>query len=57
VAIDPHTKEEYVLVRKEVYARIRGLLEDFDPREAYPFVDRIITEDDAKDTTLESYQS
>jgi hypothetical protein len=57
VAIDPQTKEEYVLVRKEVYARIRELLDDFDPREAYPFVDRIMTEDDAKDTTLESYQS
>ncbi len=57
-AIDPETKEEYVLVRKEVYARIRALLEDdFDPRDAYPLVDRIMGEDDANDPTLESYQT
>lgn len=57
-AIDPETKEEYVLVRKEVYARLRALLEDdFDPRDAYPLVDRIMGEDDANDPTLESYQS
>jgi hypothetical protein len=55
--IDPSTKDEYVLIRAEVYERLRGLLEDeFDPREVYPFVDKIMTEDDAADPSQESYQ-
>jgi hypothetical protein len=58
LAVDPATREEYVLVRKEVYARLRAMLDDdFDPREAYPFVDRTMAQDDANDPTLESYQS
>lgn len=28
IAIDPKTKQEYVLVRREVYGRLRGLLDD-----------------------------
>lgn len=28
VAIDPQTRREYVLVRREVYERLRNLLED-----------------------------
>jgi hypothetical protein len=31
--------------------------QDFDPREAYPFVDELMREDDANDPGLESYQS
>jgi hypothetical protein len=30
---------------------------DFDPREAYPFVDEAMQADDANDPTLETYQS
>jgi hypothetical protein len=29
---------------------------DFDPREAYPFVDKVLAENDANDPHLESYQ-
>jgi hypothetical protein len=55
--LDPWTKQEYVLVRKEVYARMRAeAVEDFNPREFYPLVDRIMASDDAGDPTLESYQ-
>jgi hypothetical protein len=57
VARDPVTDERYVLVRQDVYARLRAALnDDFDPREAYPFVDRTMAKDDALDPTLESYQ-
>jgi hypothetical protein len=56
VVIDPVTRETYVLIRREVYERFRAALDEFDPREAYPFVDRTMAEDDAKDATLESYQ-
>lgn len=30
--------------------------DDFDPREAYPFVDKTMADADADDPTLESYQ-
>lgn len=41
VAVDPETKEEYVLIKKDVYARLRAALtEPFEPKDAYPAVDR-----------------
>src|SRR5690348_1819466 len=48
-AVDPQTGETYVLIREEVYERIKSMLDDFDPREGYPLVDRIMAEDDALD--------
>ena len=56
---DSRTRQEYVLVRADVYDRLRALVEkedDFNPREFYPLVDRIMANDDANDPTLESYQ-
>jgi hypothetical protein len=44
VAIDPQTQEMYVLVRKAVYDRIKGLLED-DSRLMYPALADIDPED------------
>jgi hypothetical protein len=29
---------------------------DFDPREFYPMIDKVMAEDDAKDPLLDSYQ-
>jgi hypothetical protein len=43
--IDPQTRETYVLVRKEVYDRLKGLLEDDDPRLMYPALADIDPED------------
>ncbi len=35
--VNPHTKEEYVLVRRAVYDRWRGLLDDqFSTEDAFP---------------------
>ena len=42
--IDPTTNRAYVLLRADVYERVRGLLGDFDPREAYPATDRAFAE-------------
>ncbi len=59
--VDATTNEGYVIMRAEQYEKVRIVFEredhDFDPREAYPFVDEVMQEDDANDPTLESYQS
>ena len=56
--IDPLTREIYVLLRADLYERLRAILEEeYDPREAYPFVDRVMAADDENDPTLDSYQS
>jgi len=54
--VDPLTRQEYVLVRREVYERLRGLLDE-DVRATGELVDKIMAEDDANDPYLESYQS
>jgi hypothetical protein len=59
-AIDPATKREYVLVRKEVYARLRHLFEDdlaVSKREVAVLVERAMRDYDANDPTLELYQN
>jgi hypothetical protein len=59
VAVDPQTREEYVLVRKEVYARLRSaLVDDVNPREAYPAVDRAFAPgwDDPKMDDYDRYE-
>lgn len=55
---DAATNVTYVLLRADQYEKLKDLLErEFDPREAYPFVDRVMEEDDASDPTLASYQN
>ena len=58
LAIDPETRQTYVLVRKEVYERLKALLalDDYDPDEGAASVNEVMAEDDAKDPLLESYQ-
>ncbi len=40
---DDTTELPYVLIRKDIFDRVKGILED-DPREAYPAVDRAFAE-------------
>jgi hypothetical protein len=57
--IDPQTKDEYVLVRKEVYERFRAILEDddgLDMRQVSILVERAMREEDENDPTLAFYQ-
>lgn len=56
IVLDPETNESYVLVRKAIYDRFRGLLDD-DVRASGELVDSIMAEDDAQDPYLDSYQS
>lgn len=58
LAIDPVTHDTYVLVRKEVYERLKALLalDDYDPDEGAALVNEAMAEDDANDPLLESYQ-
>ena len=58
MAIDPRTRETYVLVRREAYERLKALLamDDYDPEEGAGEINEIMAEDDADDPYLESYQ-
>jgi hypothetical protein len=58
VAIDPETKETYVLVRKDLYDRVRHLFDDAElsKREVAVLVERAMREDDENDPSLELYQ-
>ena len=58
VAIDPHTQQAYVLVRKEAYERMKTLLaiDDYDPDEGAALMNEVMADDDAGDPLLESYQ-
>ena len=57
-AIDPQTRETYVLVRRDVYRRLKHLLasDDYDPDEGAALVNEVLAADDANDPLLESYQ-
>src|SRR5436309_1053567 len=54
-ARNPETNEIYVLIRSDVYERLRGLLED-DLLDAASLMNQVMVEDDANDPYLESYQ-
>jgi hypothetical protein len=58
VAIDPQTKQEYVLVRRDLYERIRHLFDDtaLSKREVAMLVDRAMQEYDEGDPSLHLYQ-
>jgi hypothetical protein len=55
--VDPETKTVYVLVPRDVYERMRLLLdEEVDMRQVAVLVERAMQEDDADDPTLDFYQ-
>ncbi|HLZ09576.1 MAG TPA: hypothetical protein VKT80_13360 [Chloroflexota bacterium] len=57
---DPETLREYVLVRADVFDRLRGFLYDdgeYDPRVGAALMNEIMAEDDKDDPYLESYQN
>lgn len=58
MAIDPQTRQTYVLLRRETYERWKSLLalEEYDPDEGGGHINEVMAEDDAKDPYLESYQ-
>jgi hypothetical protein len=58
LAIDPQTRQTYVLVRRDAYERLKTLLalDDYNPDEGAGYINEVMAEDDAKDPYLESYQ-
>jgi hypothetical protein len=55
--VDKLTNRVYYLITSEQFQRMAGVFfDDFDPRQFYPSIDRIMAEDDANDPLLESYQ-
>jgi hypothetical protein len=57
-AIDPSTQQRYVLVREEVYERLRAALDEgaLDSGEVGALIERTMREYDTDDPLLESYQ-
>jgi hypothetical protein len=58
VAIDPKTQLTYVLIPKEAYERIKAhfALDDYDADEGMAHINDVMSEDDANDPLLQSYQ-
>lgn len=57
LVIDPETREEYVLIRRAAFERLRALVQDGTVLATAEQVDRVMAEDDANDPSLQSYQS
>ena len=55
--VGPATNRVYYLISAEQFQRMGAALSgDFDPREFYPIIDRVMAADDTKDPLLGSYQ-
>jgi hypothetical protein len=57
-AFDPGTKQVYVLVRADVYERMKSIFDEdaLDMRQIAVLVEQAMREEDAQDPSLESYQ-
>ena len=57
--LDPKGQLECVLLRADVYDRVKARLPDFDPREAYPALDEAMREDwsDPRMADYDDYES
>jgi hypothetical protein len=57
--VDPSTHQRYVLVREEIYERLRAALDEgaLDSRDVGALIERTMREYDADDPLLESYQT
>ena len=56
VAIDPVTRETYVLIRSAVYERMKAILTDDTVYTTAEMLDRVMAEDDANDPHLAELQ-
>ncbi len=53
--IDPDTKQQYMLVRAEVYDQLRSVHNDLDPRDLYPALHRALRDEGWDDARLDEY--
>ena len=56
VAIDPETQQTYVLVRQELYERLRSLRDDDTVYTTAEMLDRVLADGDAHDPYLAELQ-
>jgi hypothetical protein len=56
LALDPETQQTYVLVRREVYDRLRALLDEETVYTTADMLDRVLAADDAHDPYLAELQ-
>ena len=55
--VDDIMNRTYYLITAEQFQRMSAVFSgDFNPREYYPIIDKVMAEDDANDPLLESYQ-
>jgi len=55
-ALDPHTQQAYVLVRREVYERMKSVLEGtLDIRDTYPLIDAMAAKEGWGDPAMDIY--
>ena len=55
-AVDPLTQETYVLVREDLFERMKGILDsNFDVREAYPLTDALAAKEGWDDPAMDIY--
>jgi hypothetical protein len=58
--VDPRNQETYVLVRADLYERLKGLLYDdseFSVRDAYPLMDEVAAKEGWDDPEMDSYNT
>jgi hypothetical protein len=52
---DPETNATYVIIRAEVYERMRALCDDFDIRELYPMMNEVAAREGWDDPAMDIY--
>src|SRR5271157_4288069 len=52
---DPETNSLYIIVRADVYERMRALCDDFDIRDAYPLMDQVAALEGWDDPSMDIY--
>ena len=53
--IDPDTRQEYVLLKAEVYEQLRSVLTDLEPRNLYPALHRALRDEGWDDPKMDEY--
>jgi len=53
--LDPETKQEYVLVKAEVYDQLRSMLGDANPGDLYPALHRALASEGWDDPQMDEY--
>lgn len=53
--VDPDTNQEYVLVHAEAYDQLHSVLNDVEPRDLYPALQRALRDEGWDDPRMDEY--